>query len=263
MSRDPLRERDLRNSESILDRIIENDAREAAAADREGDGIELAPVVPLHRRRWPYAVAAAALAAVIAGTSWIAGDRSSLTAEPLTDPTPTVTVSETPGPTPDPGLSTTPSATPTPTATRTPSPTPTGRATMSPSPTASRTPTPGATQSSTATPSPDSIDPPAVTYVAGGFMVDGTWQISFRVCPGTAPEQLSNSDVTIRLEGSGSVHRAGSGLAVGRPEPNQLGRFTSCQETAVVFTGMPTTEERAIVTVQLSDGPHYFGVGRW
>ena len=51
MSRDPLRERDLRNSESILDRIIENDAREAAAADRRRSASKAGAARQFHRNR--------------------------------------------------------------------------------------------------------------------------------------------------------------------------------------------------------------------
>lgn len=209
-------------------------------------------MVPL-RRRWPYAVAAAVLAVVIGGAGWIMAGRNSLTAEPLGPSTESPSVTSTP--TPAPVDSALPTASPSEEATPTPSPTPTRTRTPSATPSTTRTPSP--------TPSPKPvIEPPTVTYVAGGFMFDGTWTISFRVCPGTRPEQLTNRDVTLRLESDGSVHSVVPGLAVGRPEPGDLGRFTTCQETEAVFTDMPSTEGRATVTVQLSDGPHIFTVGR-
>ncbi|MDO5682567.1 MAG: hypothetical protein Q4G46_07050 [Propionibacteriaceae bacterium] len=182
MSRDPLRERDLGDPTSIFDRIIENDAREAAAADRDDDGIELAPVVPLRRRRWPYAVAAAALAAVIAGTSWIAGDRSSLTAEPLADPTPTATVPGTPGPTPEElrEPSPTPEPTGTPTPTRRPTPTPTRR---TPSATASPSATPTTTASTDVVPVSPAIEPrlPTLSIVSARIEGDNV-VVTYSVC---------------------------------------------------------------------------------
>lgn len=188
MSRDPLRERDLRNPESILDRIIEQDAREAAAAEPHDDAIEMAGVVPLRRRRWPYAVAAASLAAVIGVASWALTGSGALTAEPLGDttPTPTATATPVPGadesalPTPTPE----PTRTPAPRPSRTPSPTSTTSAVPTPTTTATTAPTQDAPTAPAPLPSQE-LRPPSVRIVSAA--VDGDRVVvTYRACAGSA-----------------------------------------------------------------------------
>lgn len=208
MSPDPLRERDLRNPESILDRIIEQDAHEAAAGE-PADAIGMGKVVR-QRRRWPYAVAAAALAAAVGTAGWILAGRSGVTAEPFTPPTPTVTATATPSPVPV--ESELPAPSPTAEFTRTPTARPSASPTASPSPT-SRTTASTSARTSTASgataggtsaggttaPAPvpsHQIRPPTVRIVRA--VIDGeNVVITYETCAGSGPAQTFGPNVWV------------------------------------------------------------------
>lgn len=195
MNVDPLRERDLPNSERMLSRILDGAANDTVEMSIEHlDDSAWRP-------RWLQVAAAAALVVAVGGVGWSVtrpdltgaqpggrpGGLPALTPTPTASPVPPAEDGQIPPPAPRTQVppNRAPSPAPTPSATRTPTPTP------SPTPTVS-TPTPTTAPTPSASPTRQLQRPSiAVVSVAHFEAADAPHvTVNYRVCAGSAPASL-------------------------------------------------------------------------
>lgn len=260
---DLLEPRDLPDKHGMLNDIFDTVAAERAGLER-GPG----------RQPWLYVAVAAAIALVLGGSGWLftqrtievqPGQQPSVTTAPSPSPTATSAASPTPGTETSPGPTPTPTSSASPTR-RTPNPIAPATTPSRPTTTPSMAPTRGSDPTAPApqTSDPEPAIPPSVTYRAGGFLFAEpgllTWDLSVIVCPGSAPEQLSNGDLSLELDG-GATRQVVAGVSAG-PAPAEVGRFTTCQEIGVGFTDVPDSVQGGDLAVSLSDGVHKVRVFR-
>ncbi|MDO5499220.1 MAG: hypothetical protein Q4F67_06015 [Propionibacteriaceae bacterium] len=202
---DPLRERDLPNSERMLTRIL-------ASAAGDGPVEELDDLDAPARRpqRWLHAVAAAAVVIALASVGWVVSRPDPTEVEPGQRPTAPV-VTATPTPTPSPTTATRPATE------GVPAPAGTRPATVSRTPTPTPDPTPTPTPSPTASPSA-SLDPPRIYGTSAtrtGSSRSGyeTATVEYTACPGSLGARLYGpwiSGATTVLAGAGELSEGGT-----------------------------------------------------